>query len=188
LGKRRSALHHFIGASVLQQCARRADEIDAKVIEEAQHQLESRWPAHVAPPELHIAPGVPLLRADRALMEILFQNLLRNAYEAIPDQRLGRVTIEIEATPEECLIRVSDNGHGVPPDQRELIWEWGFSTKRPDGVTHDRGLGLFACKQIVEGHAGSIELADTRRDEGSIFLVRLPIQGPQHIPNKGHPS
>lgn len=174
-------LHQFVRLGNLT-----LEDIDLrKVLDEARHQLESHWPEHVAQPELRIAPGVPPLRADRALMEILFQNLLRNAYEAIPDQRPGRVTIEIEEFQDECFIRVSDNGHGVPPDQRELIWEWGFSTKHPDGVTHDRGLGLFACKQIVEGHAGTIELADTRRDEGSVFLVRLPIQGPPRISNKG---
>jgi sensor histidine kinase regulating citrate/malate metabolism len=91
---------------------------------------------------------------------------------------LGRVRVELAATPEECIVRVLDNGTGIAPEERERIWEWGYSTKQPDRNTHDRGLGLFACKQIAEGHAGSIDLEASRADEGSIFVVRLPIGGP----------
>ncbi len=149
------------------------------VVEEARVQIDNRRPSHVLLPELHIDDGVPPIRADRALLQILFQNLLRNAYEAIPPERAGQVQVTIASENDWCLVDIGDNGSGISPDQREHLWEWGFTTKIPEGVIHDRGLGLFACKQIVEGHAGTIELKDSQLDKGSVFLVRLPIAGPR---------
>ena len=173
-GKISHLLHQFVQLGNLT-----LEQVDlGAVIAEAQRQLEELRLDRDLDPIVHLPSYLPLIRADRGLLEILFQNLLRNAYEAIPPGRPGQVAIEVEYHNGECRIRICDNGHGIPADQRARIWEWGFSTKHPDGVTHDRGLGLFACKQIVEGHTGTIELEETHPDEGSIFLVRLPVGGP----------
>ena len=179
-GKISHLLHQFVQLGNLT-----LEQVDlAAVIAEAQRQLEEMRLDRNLEPVVHLPPNLPLIRADRGLLEILFQNLLRNAYEAIPPERPGQVAIEVEYHEGECCIRIRDNGHGIPVEQRTRIWEWGFSTKRPDNVTHDRGLGLFACKQIVEGHTGTIELEETRPDEGSIFLVRLPVAGPPRFPTE----
>ena len=168
-------LHHFVRLGNLTPV-----DVDLTVaLQEALRQVEKYRPSHVAV-EIGPVTTTPRVRADRALMEILFENLLRNAYEALPAERPGRVRVDLEVTPEECIVRVADNGEGIKPDKRESIWELGFTTKLPDRKTHDRGLGLYACKQIVNTHAGSIELAESRENEGSTFVVRLPIAGPPH--------
>ncbi|CAG0936592.1 Sensor protein ZraS [Thermoflexales bacterium] len=173
-GKISHLLHQFVQLGNLT-----LEQVDlAAVIAEAQRQLAEMRLDRDLEPLLQQPAHLPLIRADRGLLEILFQNLLRNAYEAIPPERPGQVAIEIEYRDGECRVRIRDNGRGIPVEQRARIWEWGFSTKHPDNVTHDRGLGLFACQQIVEGHAGTIELEETRPGEGSSFLVRLPIAGP----------
>jgi GAF domain-containing protein len=167
-------LHQFVRLGNL-----KLEPVDlATAIIEAHRQLDHHWPLHVAEPEIHSAPDAKRVRADRALMEILFQNLLRNACEAIPVQRVGRVIVNITREGDECLIRISDNGLGIGPELQETIWQWGFTTKSLEGATHDRGLGLFACRQIVEGHAGTICVERSELNEGSTFLVRLPIAGP----------
>ena len=170
-------LHQFVQVGQPQ-----IENVDLReVVAELQSQPENRRPNHVSDPEMHLPANVPRIRADRALLEILFQNLLRNAYEAIPPDRAGKVILTVEFNSQTCFIRVQDNGSGIAPQEQEKIWEWGFTTKRPYGVTHDRGLGLFICKQIAEAHEGSIALEHTRLDGGSTFLVRLPIDGPQQI-------
>ncbi|NTU65908.1 MAG: GAF domain-containing protein, partial [Chloroflexi bacterium] len=130
-GKISHLLHQFVQLGNLT-----LEQVDlAAVIAEAQRQLKEMRLDRDLDPVVHLPPQLPLIRADRVLLEILFQNLLRNAYEAIPPERPGQVAIEIEHQAGECCIRIRDNGRGIPPDQHTRIWEWGFSTKRPDSVT-----------------------------------------------------
>jgi sensor histidine kinase regulating citrate/malate metabolism len=100
-------------------------------------------------------------------------------------QRAGRVSIHITSEADDCLIRISDNGLGIKPEETERVWQWGYTTKSLEGAPHDRGLGLFACQQIVEGHAGTIAVERSEPDEGTTFLVRLPVAGPRE-PGEDH--
>jgi signal transduction histidine kinase len=167
-------LHQFVRIGNL-----KLKQVDVvTVIQAAQQKAEDHRPKEAAGPDISAPATLPHVHADRALLEILFENLLRNAYEALPAGRPGRVLVELKVEPPECLVRVSDNGVGIAPEDRARIWEWGFSTKPLNPNTHDRGLGLYACKQIVDAHAGSIVLEDSRENEGSTFVVKLPIAGP----------
>lgn len=69
------------------------------------------------------------------------------------------------------VIRVVDNGHGIPPDVREQLFDPFFTTKEPGEGT---GLGLAICARLVEGMGGSID-AEDRPEVGACFVIRLPV-------------
>jgi signal transduction histidine kinase len=89
----------------------------------------------------------------------------------------GRVTISTERCPAErlpgtdcVLIAISDTGVGIPPEQREKLFEPLFSTK-----TKGIGLGLALVKMLVEGHGGTIEAQSSGvPGQGTTFTLMLP--------------
>ncbi|HLF25664.1 MAG TPA: response regulator [Anaerolineae bacterium] len=146
------------------------------------HRLENRRPPHVRVVGPH-APGlVPPIQADRELIGILVDNLLQNAFEAIPPTRKGFVGVWIKPEAEYCILGIRDNGVGIRPEDREQIWEWGWTTKREvrDKV-HDRGLGLYASREIAFAHGGALELENSGPNDGAAFVVRLPVAGPRLV-------
>lgn len=101
---------------------------------------------------------------SRDLVTIL-GNLIDNAVEAVADRPGPRVEVTIRSTSDGVLIRVADNGPGVPADTSELFRR-GWSTK-----SDDRGLGLALVGQCVRRHGGTVDVGG---DEGAVFTVRLP--------------
>ena len=107
---------------------------------------------------------------DVLWIELLFKNLLVNSYESIQHDQKGLVKISVEKEEKLVLIRVKDNGHGIPEHQLASIFEMGFTTK---GVRRMRGVGLYHCRQIVQAHRGQI-LVKSTVGEGTEFQVYLP--------------
>ncbi|ACY15805.1 sensor histidine kinase [Haliangium ochraceum] len=130
-----------------------------------------------APGEEPIAvPGDP----DR-LQQVLI-NLVNNALQAMPQGgRLGIATRVLsrrrpglEHAPEQdyAVIDVSDSGAGVPPEERERIFEPFYTSRRSEGGT---GLGLAVCYSIVKDHDGWIDIDDAAGG-GTVFSVYLPTE------------
>jgi signal transduction histidine kinase len=113
------------------------------------------------------------LEADQLLLERLLSNLLGNARRACPD---GTVSLACVAEGDTVLFSVEDEGPGIPPEDREIIFE---PFARLDGARdRDRGgvgLGLHLCRQIALAHGGTIR-AEGRRDgkRGARMVVRIP--------------
>ncbi len=112
-----------------------------------------------------VTPG-PEIRFDPVLIRQVLDNLVRNAAEAIDDQ--GEIRISTELIDRFLAIRVSDTGHGIPPDILNQLFEPFFTTKA-DGT----GLGLATSQQIVFEHDGHIE-AESEPGIGTTFSVYLP--------------
>ena len=106
--------------------------------------------------------------ADRAQMEQVFLNLLKNAREACADSDNPRIEIEARTLGNELLFSVSDNGVGILPEVIERLFIPFFTTK-PSGS----GIGLSICKQIVVSHGGQITV-ESVVGEGSRFILRFP--------------
>jgi signal transduction histidine kinase len=100
-------------------------------------------------------------------------NIIHNAIDAAAPQK-GRVNVKtsFDASKNEALIRVSDNGPGIPPDVMPTIFEPFKSTKGHAGT----GLGLAVAHKIVREHNGTIEVS-TDPDGGTVFTIRLPASG-----------
>jgi signal transduction histidine kinase len=104
---------------------------------------------------------------DVKIKRALF-NLARNAAEAMPDG--GTFTIDISADDENLILRVGDDGPGIPEEIRSSLFD-SFVTSGKEGGT---GLGLAIVKKIVDQHHGTIEV-ETAKDEGTTFILTLPL-------------
>lgn len=101
----------------------------------------------------------------------VFMNILSNAIQAIPDGRNdGEIMVYTENRPDEVIVRIKDNGMGIPEDVQKRIFEPFFTTK-PVGV--GTGLGLSIVYGIVEKHGGSIYV-NSMVGEGTEFVIHLP--------------
>ena len=102
----------------------------------------------------------------------VFGNLVKNALQAMPENHAGRVEITLEAQADEVVVRVKDNGDGIPVEIQYRVFEPNFSTK-----TSGMGLGLAITRRIVENHGGEIAFVSTP-GKGTEFTVRLPRTDP----------
>ncbi|MEF8788072.1 MAG: GAF domain-containing sensor histidine kinase, partial [Planctomycetota bacterium] len=116
------------------------------------------------------APDEAPVMGNRVALRELFNNLLSNAAEAMPDG--GRVTVRIREDGDAWTVEVHDEGPGVTEDARDRIFEPFFSTRSGSGT----GLGLNIACRIARRHGGDIHL-DDEEGEGACFMVELPRAG-----------
>jgi signal transduction histidine kinase len=115
--------------------------------------------------------GTPSVRLEAASLGTVIMQLLINAAQARgnrPRER-HRISVSIEATDDEAVVSVSDNGVGIPADIRERLFDPRFSTK-PEG----EGLGLAIVRDIVGSAGGSVEVF-SEVGIGTTFTLRLPM-------------
>lgn len=111
-----------------------------------------------------------MVYADKNLMLRVFNNLIKNAIQAIPEDQKGEVNVHVRAVVNDVIISVSDTGVGIPEDKLNKIFVPNFTTK-----STGTGLGLAMVKQIVENHNGEIWF-DTKVGVGTSFYVKLPLR------------
>lgn len=97
---------------------------------------------------------------------------------AAPPAREAIVRIVVDEEPEDAVIRVEDNGPGVPEDLHASIFE-PFFTTRASGT----GLGLATCQKIVDAHGGTIDVERGAELGGACFIIRLPRREGRRPPN-----
>ena len=119
---------------------------------------------------LNLVEGLPLARGSARQLEQVVINLIQNALLALPDPEHGVwVSTGLDPENDQVLIRVSDEGSGIPPGIAARIMEPFFTTRLEHGGT---GLGLAICTTIVKEHGGAIEFS-SEPGKGSTFTVRL---------------
>lgn len=118
------------------------------------------------------------LMVDKKLYHILVENLLTNAIKYTPAG--GIVNLELKVGVDGMMIKVSDNGFGIPESQKEQIFNKLF---RADNVkakdTDGTGLGLYLVKSIVDYIGGKIWFESTE-NVGSTFYIVIPKEGMKH--------
>jgi signal transduction histidine kinase len=111
--------------------------------------------------------------ADPDQLHRILVNLMRNAREAIEHQegrrRRGQVTISVVYAETVTLVRVADNGPGVPERLQARLFQPFAGSGRPEST----GLGLAIARELAQGHGGDLVLAETGA-KGSVFELRLP--------------
>jgi signal transduction histidine kinase len=117
-----------------------------------------------------VAEGLGTVPADPCLLERLVQNLVGNALAYQPRGQVPEVVLTTTRTGDEIVLRVADNGIGIPPGEREIVFE-AFRRLVGDD-TPGTGLGLAVCRRIVERHDGRIWVEDNDRG-GTTFAVAL---------------
>lgn len=125
--------------------------------------------------EMGWADDMPRAYVDARQVEQVFNNLIKNAWEALTIAGTPNPKIYIagcrDDDPNFVLVAVKDNGPGIPKEIQEKIWVSFFTTKGGSGGT---GLGLSAVMQIVNQHGGRIWL-ESEEGKGASFYVRLPV-------------
>lgn len=127
------------------------------------------------------APALPsgavTLPADeRRVKQVLF-NLLSNAIKFTPEG--GTVTVSVRRVGGAAEVCVADTGIGLPPGERERIFESFYQVRRPGTAkVSGSGLGLALARQIVELHGGAIRAESDGEGKGSRFIFALPLVPP----------
>ena len=118
--------------------------------------------------------GTAVVFGDGSRLTRVLENLVENAVSFSPPG--GLVQVAATRDGDDVVLRVEDEGPGVPPEAREAIFN-RFHSDRPEGEQFGRhsGLGLAIAKAIVEGHNGSIIATDRdNAPSGARFVIRLP--------------
>jgi two-component system sensor histidine kinase KdpD len=142
-----------------------------EIIGVALHRLEPRLGGRKVDVKLRAdLPPVPL---DDVLIEQVFINLLENALKYTPDG--SPIEIRATARPGEVEIEVADRGPGVPPDEKDHVFEKFYRLTR-EGAGGGAGLGLAICRGVIDAHGGRIWVED-REGGGACFRFTLPVEG-----------
>jgi signal transduction histidine kinase len=108
------------------------------------------------------------LPLDRSPMERVFQNLLSNAIEAMPNG--GSVSVRADRRDGEIVVSVEDTGPGIPSSIADQLFEPFVTTGKKNGV----GLGLALSRETVVSHGGDL-WSDRQKEAGARFVLRLPV-------------
>ena len=110
----------------------------------------------------------PLVFADKEQLLRVFNNLIKNAIQSIPEDKKGLIEIVLTNEKNQISISIADNGTGISDDVVDKIFVPNFTTK-----TAGMGLGLAMVKNIVETANGRIWF-ETKNTTGTTFHVMLP--------------
>jgi signal transduction histidine kinase len=134
--------------------------------------LEGKARAKSATVHLETADGLPRLHGFGSEINQVWEKLVDNAIDAVGDQ--GHVTITASTRGDSILVRVADDGPGIPEQIRTRVFDPFFTTKP---VGQGTGLGLDMARRIVHQHGGDI--AFTSQPGRTVFRVQLPVAGTQ---------
>ncbi|MFJ2536233.1 MULTISPECIES: sensor histidine kinase KdpD [unclassified Pseudomonas] len=117
---------------------------------------------------------LPLLFVHAALIEQALVNVLENAARFSPSH--GRLQLSAGANDDEIFFSVSDEGPGIPEDERAKIFDMFYTAARGDRGGQGTGLGLAICQGMVGAHGGRISVADGIDGRGTCITLHLPLQ------------
>jgi len=106
--------------------------------------------------------------ADPEQLVQVFNNLLKNAIQAIPGKRMGKILVNLQQNATQVIVDITDNGMGIVDEAHDKLFAPNFTTK-----TTGMGLGLAISKNIIELSGGTITFS-TRLNKGTTFTVTLP--------------
>ncbi|MEZ2329521.1 sensor histidine kinase [Mesorhizobium sp. RCC_202] len=148
----------------------RADRID--LTEAARHVLEAQAPAAIKRGidlGLDETGPVPVI-GDGTMLREMIVNLVDNALRYTPAG--GTVTVKLATLDSQAVLTVCDDGPGIPPEEREHVFERFY--RLPGAAEDGSGLGLAIVREVVENAGGSVTLADGAA-RGLMVEVRLPL-------------
>jgi signal transduction histidine kinase len=103
------------------------------------------------------------------MLDAVFRNLLKNAIQH-NDKERPEVDVSVREREHAVVIRIADNGPGVPDDQKQSIFGKGETGLDSSGT----GLGLYLVQSLVDSYGGDVWVEDNTPD-GAIFIVQLPV-------------
>ena len=107
--------------------------------------------------------------ADKEQISRVFNNLIKNAIQAIPSDRKGQIFVSLTASDGMVLVKIKDNGGGISEEQKDKLFIPNFTTK-----STGMGMGLPIVKQIIESADGKIWF-ESELNVGTEFYIELPV-------------
>ncbi len=166
--------------TILAQARNRSESMEPtdlrEVVEGAMFLLEREMRKYRVAVEVEIDPNTPPAMASGNQIQRVLLNLMINARQAISEG--GTVLIRLCPSSENGFVEltVRDSGSGIPREKLTHIFDAFYTTK--DGPDESgkggTGLGLAACKEIIDAHAGRIRV-ESSVGVGTAFIIRLPI-------------
>ncbi|MHC8367836.1 DUF4118 domain-containing protein [Pseudomonas sp. ZT5P21] len=125
---------------------------------------------------------LPLLFVHAALIEQALVNVLENAARFSPAHGLLQLRAGVEDN--ELFFSVSDEGPGIPIDERAKIFDMFYTAARGDRGGQGTGLGLAICQGMVGAHGGRISVGDGIEGRGTCITLHLPLQEQPEVENE----
>ncbi|MBC8050489.1 MAG: two-component sensor histidine kinase, partial [Chitinophagales bacterium] len=132
---------------------------------------------------LNVPETLPAIFVDPVLIEQVVANILDNAAKYTKAD--GKISIEAQQTNNDLVLRITDDGPGIPPNARESVFDIFYRVRAGDGQTAGTGLGLSICRGIVEAHGGQIKAKDSPNGQGAVIEFVLPLTALPHMPDAG---
>lgn len=123
--------------------------------------------------QVDVAPQLPLLHIHAALIEQALINVLENAARFSPPQ--GVLQLVAGANQQELWFAVSDQGPGIPEEDRAKIFDMFYTAARGDRGGQGTGLGLAICQGMVGAHGGRISVSEGIEGRGTCITLHLPL-------------
>ena len=136
------------------------------VLEGAVILLKTRFAGRIEAISIDLPSDDLKVLGNRIRLEQVFINLFQNALEAVQDKGDARVEVTVEKTPTGVVVTVADNGPGIPPEIRDVLFT-PFNTSKEQGL----GLGLVISKEILADYGGTISVESD--ETGTRFAVGL---------------
>ena len=128
-----------------------------------------------------IPPTLPLVHVDPVLLERVLVNILDNAIKYTTEG--GRIAVQAFKKDSDLILRISDNGVGIPPEARNAVFDIFYRVRAKDSQVAGTGLGLSICRGIIEAHGGRIAAKDGPKNKGTMIEVVLPLTEAPSIPH-----
>lgn len=145
-------------------------ELMDEVITEALRHINRKSKEHI----IHVTSSEDFILAhiDAKLIVHVIINLVDNAVKYTPDGSV--IEIYTEKKGQQVIVSVSDNGPGIPDEQKPYVFDMFYSgANKIADSRRSLGLGLFLCKSIVTAHGGTIWVSDNK-PHGAVFTFTLP--------------
>ncbi|MNI03625.1 Alkaline phosphatase synthesis sensor protein PhoR [compost metagenome] len=154
----------------------RHDRLEAvPLLEEIVYQWKLTQSGDVCTPELQLPKQPLFLRGDPLRIQQIMVNLLNNSVQAKPPGQMLQLDLRLEENPQGyAVITVTDNGTGIPEENRGRIFEAFFRSSGKQSVLRGLGLGLTFSRLLAEAMGGSLRLGD-RPEQGCTFVITLPL-------------
>jgi signal transduction histidine kinase len=125
--------------------------------------------------EQYLPDQIPSIYGDRDKLARVLANLLDNALKYTPDG--GQIIVTVEVGEDQVMVSVADTGPGVPPEERDRVFDRYTQVREEKHSRQGYGLGLAYCRYTVETHGGRIWVESGENGKGAVFSFSLPIWG-----------
>jgi len=143
------------------------------VVDEAVERVRPRADLLGADVTVELPPDPVPVEADASRLGRVLDDLINNALTYTI--RTPRVVIGLSTKSRRAILRVTDNGVGIPESERERIFDRLYRIPDPQVVVPGIGLGLYICRRLVESFGGSVAVESSTTGAGTVFAIRLPL-------------